>query len=250
MKYTLPILTLILIASACTKEKNDTPHPIATIGIRFNLKAGAEPFKLHEPYTNSWQEPFTVSAFKFYTGLYELIDDNGNSYITKGESYFLSDAAMAGSLEINTTVTPGRYTQLKFILGVDSARNVSGIQSGVLDPMNGMFWTWNSGYIYAKMEGNSAVSTAVNKMIEYHIGGFRWPYSAINDIVLDLGESVLVEKDQHLNIELDADIQQWFQGEYRLLISETPVCATPGERAYKIARNYKNMFSVSNISLN
>ncbi len=243
-------MTLLLVVSACRKEKNDSPDPIATIGIRINLKAGTVPFKLQQPYTNNWEEPFTVSVFKFYTGLYELRDNNGNAHITKGEAYFLADAAVASSLEINTTVTPGHYTQLKFILGVDSARNVSGIQSGALDPIHGMFWTWNSGYIYAKMEGNSTVSTAINKMIEYHIGGFRWPYSAINEIVLDLGESVMVEKDQHLNIELDADIQQWFQGEYPLQISETPVCTTPGERAHKISRNYKNMFSVTNISLN
>jgi hypothetical protein len=46
-------------------------------------------------------------------------------------------------------------TGIRFLLGVDSARNVSGIQTGALDPARGMFWTWNSGYVMAKIEGSS-----------------------------------------------------------------------------------------------
>ena len=49
----------------------------------------------------------------------------------------------------------GNYNSLSFLLGVDSMHNVSGAQTGALDPANDMFWTWNSGYVMAKMEGAS-----------------------------------------------------------------------------------------------
>jgi hypothetical protein len=58
-------------------------------------------------------------------------------------------------------------------LGVDSIRNVSGIQTGALDPLKGMFWTWNSGYVMAKLEGSSESSNSAGNRFTYHIGGFR-----------------------------------------------------------------------------
>ncbi|WP_316930094.1 MbnP family protein, partial [Hymenobacter sp. IS2118] len=36
----------------------------------------------------------------------------------------------------------GDYQSVSFTVGVDSARNVAGAQTGALDPNNGMFWTW------------------------------------------------------------------------------------------------------------
>ena len=37
-------------------------------------------------------------------------------------------------------------------LGVDSLRNVTGVQTGALDPAMDMYWTWNTGYVMAKLE--------------------------------------------------------------------------------------------------
>jgi hypothetical protein len=45
--------------------------------------------------------------------------------------------------ELNTSLK--NITAIKFLLGVDSLKNVSGIQTGALDPAKGMFWTWNTG---------------------------------------------------------------------------------------------------------
>ena len=61
---------------------------------------------------------------------------------------------------LNLYLPEGDYTELQFLLGVDSLHNVSGAQTDDLDPAKDMFWTWNSGYVMAKMEGNSpAVKT-------------------------------------------------------------------------------------------
>ena len=59
------------------------------------------------------------------------------------------------------------------MIGVDSARNTSGAQLGALDPANSMFWSWNSGYIFVRMEGNSPQSTQPYNKLQFHIGGFK-----------------------------------------------------------------------------
>lgn len=87
-------------------------------------------------------------------------------------SYHLINEEGTASKSFSFFVMPTQYNSLSFLIGVDSLKNVSGAQTGGLDPLNGMFWTWNTGYIMFKMEGNSPSSSVVNNKIEYHIGGF------------------------------------------------------------------------------
>lgn len=61
------------------------------------------------------------------------------------------------------------YVSLTYTVGVDSAKSVADVskRTGVLDPASygtdNMYWSWNSGYIFFKMEGNSDNITAANK---------------------------------------------------------------------------------------
>jgi hypothetical protein len=66
-------------------------------------------------------------------------------------------------------VPAGTYTGMYLTMGVDSARNVSGAQEGALDPANGMFWSWTSGYIMIKAEGLSPQGAGGS--FTYHL---RW----------------------------------------------------------------------------
>jgi hypothetical protein len=63
----------------------------------------------------------------------------------------------------------------RFLLGVDSLTNVSGAFGGDLDPTNGMYWTWQSGYINMKLEGRS--SAAPKGRFELHLGGYAAPHA-------------------------------------------------------------------------
>ncbi len=70
-----------------------------------------------------------------------------------------------------------------FLLGVDSLHNVSGAQTDALDPAKDMFWTWNTGYVMAKLEGNSPSSALVNNKYEFHVGGFSGKYNVLKKIL-------------------------------------------------------------------
>ena len=58
-----------------------------------------------------------------------------------------------------------------FYLGVDSLTNSNGAMGGDLDPTKGMYWTWQTGYIHFKLEGN-IICDSSRKSFEYHIGGY------------------------------------------------------------------------------
>ena len=57
------------------------------------------------------------------------------------------------------------------IFGVDSVTQVLSSYEGIFDPLEGMYWTWQNGYIAVKMEGNYMGEDFV-----YHLGGFREPF--------------------------------------------------------------------------
>ena len=77
--------------------------------------------------------------------------------------------AKAATLTLSD-VPEGSYTEMSYVLGVDSTRNVSGAQAGALSTANGMFWSWSTGYIMLKAEGTSPNSGTGS--FSFHLGGF------------------------------------------------------------------------------
>ena len=115
-----------------------------------------------------------------------LSNDDGSTTYEFPNSYYLVDATNAASLNIDLEDVPnGDYTKVNFMIGVDSTRNVSGAQEGALDVANGMFWSWNMGYIFMKMEGT--VQDSID--FRYHIGGFNWN---ANNIKIFYGENAFI----------------------------------------------------------
>lgn len=78
------------------------------------------------------------------------------------------------------------FDYLSFSIGIDSSTNVAGILDGALDPIKGMYWAWNSGYINFKLEGTSSKSTEKSKRFEFHLGGYLAPYQTIQTVHLPI----------------------------------------------------------------
>ncbi|MBK8657703.1 MAG: hypothetical protein IPN22_02190 [Bacteroidetes bacterium] len=136
-------------------------------------------------YTNALGQPYILTKFKYYIGRIYLKSAHGRDY--QSEEYFLIDEEEEGSKVIRLQhVPPGEYTAIGFLLGVDSLHNCSGAQSGALDPLNGMFWNWNTGYIFMKLEGRSPASPAPAHLLEYHIGGYAHGYRHMREVQLSL----------------------------------------------------------------
>ncbi|ULQ51105.1 MbnP family protein [Flavihumibacter fluvii] len=253
MKKTL-LFTLVslLLLVACKKENSTEKEPSASIEIRFHPTFNGEPMQLNTQYTNSYGESFSITTLKFYTGQYALGDGQSETAnLAGGEPYFLSDYSNPNTLSFTSPIKPGTYNELKFLIGVDSARNVSGVQSGALDPANGMFWTWNSGYIYTKIEGTSPVSNQPNGKIEYHIGGFQSPFSAIRQYTAQLTAPDKWELGvgQKISFDISLSLDRFFNGDFPLRITDFPVCTTPGELSANIADNIANAFLVTSFEI-
>ena len=88
------------------------------------------------------------------------------------------------------------FDEIKFTFGVDSTTNVNGVMSGALDPVNGMYWTWQSGYINCKIEGE--IIDQNTKPIEYHLGGYLPDQLAAREVVLPVNSNDSLVLEFHL----------------------------------------------------
>lgn len=232
MKHLLQYILLLVLGLSSFRKAN------AQQSINFQHFVGGQPLVLEDSIKNSNEEILVVRRFKYYISNLVLIDAQGNQQKIP-DSYYLVNEAEPNSKKIVLPNSNNNYSAIEFVLGVDSARNCSGIQTGVLDPMKGMFWTWNTGYVFAKLEGSSPSSSLPAHAFTYHIGGFRSGENVLKTIRLAIPGSSL-PKDLQVKVDLNA----WFSGNSTLLIAERPVCHSPGNLAMKIAVNYAQMFSI------
>ena len=218
--------------------------PAANVKISFVNTVNHAPLVLDSvTYSNPFAEDYTVSTFKYYIS--NLFFTTNKKKIVVKNRYYLIDEKNIDGNNILLFVPPGNYSLVSFLLGVDSLKNVSGAQSGALDPTNDMFWTWNTGYVMIKLEGSSAASKVVNNKIEYHIGGFAGDDNVLRKIKLPV--NINIKKGTLTQIIIEADINTWWQIPNNISIAINPVCTSPGALAKKFANNYSKMFSVKKI---
>jgi len=236
-----------MLLITCQKPATDVPPQTGTLKITFKNTVKGNPMLLFTSnYTNGFGEQYNITKFKYYISHIGL---NGTGTTAANDGYYLIDEGTPSSLSFSFEAPVNTYSGISFLLGVDSTRNVSGAQTGALDPLNDMFWTWNSGYIMAKMEGNSPQSPVVNNKVEYHIGGFAGTNSVLKNISSPFAAlgTLDIRAGKTSEIFIEADFDKWWQGSFNLKIADNPVVAGPGALAKSISDNYSNMFRIVDI---
>jgi hypothetical protein len=214
--------------------------------VRFENKVGNNALVLNwVNYTNN-TDTFKVTTFNYYISNVQLTATD-NSVYTETESYHLIKASDANSLSFTLPNVPAKaYNSITFMIGVDSTRNVSGAQTGALDPNNGHFWSWNSGYIMAKLEGTSPQSTATANAITYHVGGFSGTNNVLKTVTLPFTTNANVSTSKTPQVFVKADLAEWFAPN-NISFSTLHTIHMPGANAKLIADNYANMYSVTQV---
>lgn len=241
---------LLVFASSCKYDNGDALRTSYYVKLNFTHKVGSSNFVPHSAYTNPFGEPYVLDKFDYYFTNIEVLRNGASIGAKENESYHLVEAGSASSESFTINVPATDVNGISFFIGVDSLRNVSGAQTGALDPLNGMFWTWNSGYIMVKMEGTSPLSTNAGNKFEYHIGGFKAPYNNVRKVTLNFpaGKKISIPENGTAEISITCDIGKWFNGVHDYKIANNPfsihtVIPVTGQ----VADNYETMFTVTDV---
>ena len=246
----------ILAFTGCKKDEtpdpdpNPTPSTGAFLRITFSNTVDGDPLVLGGPYhwVNAHGDSFYISTYKYYISNIKLTDSNGNVW-NEPESYHLVNQADPNSFSfLINDVPPATYTSMQYMIGVDSARNNSGSQTGALDPANDMFWTWSTGYIMAKVEGKSNASVAAGNNITFHIAGYQGTYATQRIVSPSFGSNTAnVSTSTTPVIRIDCNLNEWWKNPSTVRFDMMNNVATTGPNAVIIADNYMDMFTVTGI---
>ena len=196
-------------------------------------------------YTNALGQQYNITKFKYYIGKIRLRTTAGKDVALP--DYYLLNEEEPASRQITLKDAPaGQYASISFIIGVDSADNLTGLQSGALDPVNAMFWTWNTGYVFLKLEGTSPASKSPGHIIEYHIGGFKEPVNSIRSVTITFPQPLTINPGKQATLHLKADAAELLKTPTTIDFT-TLSSVTDFTNATLIADNYKDMFSLTGI---
>ena len=234
------LLIALVVGSTTAMAQSNT----GSVSIHFQHWANNQALVLVDSaYKNSFGESYQPTRLKYYVSNIELRQSPSKSKHIP--SVYLMDAAAEQDLSLS--LQPGIYHTLAFSIGVDSSLNCSGAQSGALDPINGMFWTWNTGYIYFKLEGYSAESAADLQKIEYHIGGYTGIHKANRTVVLPLAQPLQVVAGKSYQINVSVDLDKFWMGKSKTSIVDNALIMAPGLLAAAAADNIPAMFTIGSI---
>ena len=158
--------------------------------VRFAITYAGESLELGKPVWDAQlKDSLTIDILRFYVGQFRM---DGEESLP---GYHLVDLEDPASLSVQFLLEGTKAQHLSFSLGVDSVTSVSGAMAGDLDPMHGMYWAWQSGYINFKLEGHTPRCPARKNRFQYHLGGYQHPWNTHRRVELDLNSKgeVLIE---------------------------------------------------------
>lgn len=147
--------------------------------VNVSASFGVADLELNQTYSlnsNESADSLNFSSVKFFLSLVADVND-----------HVLFDA-------VQSSISTIQINELKHVyLGIDSLTNVSGAMGGVLDPSLGMYWTWQSGYINAKLEG-VFWKDGLGSEFQFHLGGYAHPFNSYREISLTtLSNSIVLD---------------------------------------------------------
>lgn len=259
LKLFLAIFIIVLIIS-CQKEDEIAPNDKNSLTIEFDNRMGDQKLVLGSTkYANAAGEDFTVTTLNYFVSNLSLTKDNGE-VVKFPDQYFLVRQADANSLNVTLKNVPAaNYTGLAYTIGVDSLKSIADIsqRTGVLDPASygtdNMYWSWNSGYIFFKMEGISSAAAANSggqKLYQFHIGGFGGKSSVtpnnLKSLSFNLPSPATVRKDIAPAIHVVFDVTKVFSAVNNISLAKSSVIMAPAA-GLTVSANYAKAYIVDHV---
>jgi hypothetical protein len=152
----LCVAVLSIILWSCKDEPEQPLTTTAEVKVSFKALWENEPFVMQQVYRDDFGNRIRADKLMNYIAFVKLVAEDGSE--TELKDFLLVD--FSENNEFTGTLPKGKYTQLKFGIGVprhynkdqDPAQYPSSSPLSVAGSQ-GMFWVWNTGYIFAKFEG-------------------------------------------------------------------------------------------------
>lgn len=186
------------------KDDGSCVYAPPTLALHVHSFVGTQAFSTGTTYTHTSGRNYKFTKAHFYLSGAEAEKTGGHEHFDT----YLQIVAPNSDYALGE-IPAGSYTGLNFNIGVDSAANHSDpttyAATHALSSSSATFdhWSWNSGYIFVKIEGvadtSATMSGTVDGPFEIHIGGD----SFLRAMSLTKGFEVPITGDFEFGINID-----------------------------------------------
>ena len=163
----------IALTTGCKPEPINEASGTLSLTADFTFKGDS--VLIGRTAQNALGQNLRLETFSIYLGGIELLNDTGTVRLSDAERW------NAGEDNVwNYTLQPGVYNGFRIHIGVPAEFNTDtdptiwpndhplGVSGSA-----GMFWSWNTGYIFSKFDGKADTTGGTNFLhpFAYHIGG-------------------------------------------------------------------------------
>ena len=184
--------------------------------------------ELEQVYLTENKDSISFSTLKMYFSDFRFREKLSGG-ITEIDTLIFYDLADSSTHTFFNDLNLKNFESLAFTLGLDSTKNVSGELENAYDPLLGMYWAWNTGYVNLKLVGKSNLILTKTHDFEFHLGGYRYPLATAQNIKVDLN-------DQYIYF----DLQKLFSESINL--SKNHHIMLPGKDAFLISQGLSDCF--------
>jgi len=200
-------------------------------GLSILLLFENQPLEKGIQYLTQSGDTLTFDKVKFYISNVEYVDQKGNS-TTIYDYPQLIDWDKPESLKLDFNSVAVEEGWLQFTLGVPLEYNTNGVFDGDLDPVLGMYWAWQSGYIFIKMEGHSPSAPTLKHKFQFHLGGYAGAMNALTQVKLPIHEQ---------SKSFTVDLAPFFNA---IQLQTTPTIMVPGSQAVILSQTFNSCFRI------
>ena len=184
--------------------------------------------ELEQVYLTENKDSISFSTLKMYFSDFRFREKLSGG-ITEIDTLIFYDLADSSTHVFFKSLEISNYDEVSFTLGLDSSKNVSGELENAYDPLLGMYWAWNTGYVNLKLAGKSSLVLTKTHDFEFDLGGYRYPLATAQNIKVDLN-------DQYIYF----DLQKLFSESINL--SKNHHIMLPGKDAFLISQGLSDCF--------
>lgn len=202
-------LTFLLAASAAFG---------ATLEITLRPTFNGDPLLLDSlRYENAAKETLSVTRLSYLLSGFALQSEDGQWLEFPNANAWIDAAARRNTCLLDD-IPAGKYRALRFHVGPDAKANAADISNipaeDPLNPnLNGLYWSWQGGYIFMAIEGHFRATNAEIKGYAHHLArdpnrtriSLAAPLDLTHDagVMLDLDLATLINAPRPLSFEKD-----------------------------------------------
>ncbi|NQX91889.1 MAG: hypothetical protein HRT74_07170 [Flavobacteriales bacterium] len=243
--FLLTLFAAILIFSGCDK---DDPAPTGRVEIIPRALYNGEPIQQGFLYDDGVGHKIRIDDFKAYLSNVALVKENGERVLLA--DYYLSRFYMNPG--ISAEVESTNYNKIQWSVGVPASVNKDSDPAAFPNshPLSvqgsaGMFWSWNTGYIFTKFDGKANLTGGLGPVLDpfaFHIGEdflYRSHEASVN---------VCPNGDETQRVYIDFHVDQFLANPIDTIdISQDNITHTSGnvELAERFNENFNSAITVS-----